>query len=286
MKKTILLAAALGLFAAGTVQAVDSTVGSHTAPAGSGIKGSKHDLSSLTGLDAFYPSEIKDGDLAGQQDPLDRICIWCHAPHHTMVQADSAEIDYLPLWNHEVTHQTYTVYESDFGDGPDATGLAGVGVDGDVNQFADRHVLNAADQGNLGQPGGVSRLCLSCHDGTVAVNEYGRDPQRKYSQSGGGDMINAQWMIGGNPYGLLNHHPIGFNYIDVANVDDEIADPSTPISGGGGGSAATTIGSLLYNGGQMECVTCHDVHNSKNTGETFLWVSDRQSAFCLTCHLK
>ena len=281
MKKTILLAAALGLFAAGTVQAIDSTTGSHTAPAGSGITGSKHDLSSLTGLDAFYPSITP----AGGADPLDRVCIWCHAPHHTMVQSDSAEIDYLPLWNHEVTHQSYTVYESDFGEGPEASGMDGVGTDGSAEQFADRHLLNARD--TLGQPGGVSRLCLSCHDGTVAVNEYGRDPQREYSQSGDGTgaKINAQWMIGGNPYGLLNHHPIGFNYIAVANVDDEIADPSTPISGSGT-PEMTTIGSLLYNGGQMECVTCHDVHNSKNTGETFLWVSDRQSAFCLTCHLK
>jgi len=281
MKKTILLAAAFGLFAAGTVQAIDSTTGSHNAPAGSGIKNSKHDLSSLTGLDTWYPSITGAG-----ADPLDRVCIWCHAPHHTMVTGDSAGINYLPLWNHEVTHQTYTVYESSFeGEGPTASGLDGVGTAHNNEQFADRHLLNAVSHGNLGQPGGVSRLCLSCHDGSVAVNEYGRDPQREYSQSGGGAKINAQWMIGGNPYGLLNHHPIGFNYLAVAAVDDEIADPTTPISGSGT-AEMTTIGSLLYNGGQMECVTCHDVHNSKNTGETFLWVSDRQSAFCLTCHLK
>ena len=277
MKKTILLAAALGLFAAGTVQAVDSTTGSHNAPAGSGIKGSKHDLSSATGLDTFYPSANKAGT---GQDPLDRICIWCHAPHHTMTTGDSAGINYLPLWNHEVTHQSYTVYESDFGEGPESAGTDALAA----SAFADRHLLNARTDGALGQPGGVSRLCLSCHDGTVAVNEYGRDPQRKYSQSGGGDMINTQWMIGGNPYGLLNHHPIGFSYIAVSEADDEIKHPDTVIAGSGTGT--TTIRSLLYNGGQMECVTCHDVHNSKNTGETFLWVSDRQSAFCLACHDK
>ena len=277
MKKTILLAAAFGLFAAGTVQAIDSTTGSHVAPAGSGITGSKHDLSSLTGLDSFYPSITS----TNTKDPLDRVCIWCHAPHHTMVTADSAGIDYLPLWNHEVTHQTYTVYESDFGDGP----TAAQNIEGEDMQFADRHLLNARTVGGLGQPGGVSRLCLSCHDGSVAVNEYGRDPQREYSQSGNGAKINAQWMIGGNPYGLLNHHPIGFSYVDVAAVDDEIKDPDTVIAGSGS-TSVTTIRSLLYKGDQMECVTCHDVHNSKNSGETFLWVSDRQSKFCLSCHDK
>ena len=283
MKKTILLAAAFSLVAAGTVQALDSTTGSHLAPAGSGIQGSKHDLSSFTGLDTFYPA-VNEQD--GGADPLDRICIWCHAPHHTMTTAEAAGILYLPLWNHEVTHQTYTVYESDFGDGPDPSGMAGVGVVGSNEQFADRHLFNG--RATIGQPGGVSRLCLSCHDGTVAINNYGRDKQRDYSESGrdnSGAMINAQWEIGANPYGLLNHHPIGFSYLDVALHDDEIADPATPIVGSGT-PELTTIGSLLYGGGRMECVTCHDVHNSKNTGETFLWISDRQSAFCLTCHLK
>jgi predicted CXXCH cytochrome family protein len=278
MKKTILLAAAFGLIAAGTVQAADSTTGSNTAAAGAGILNSKHDLSSNTGLDIKYNGS----------DPLDRVCIWCHAPHHTMVPGDAANIQYLPLWNHEVTDEIYQTYESDFGEGPDASGMAGVGQVGSNEQFADRHLLNAT----IGQPGGVSRLCLSCHDGTVAVNEYGRDPQRAYSKSSGGITITnqldtgtaGQFMIGGNPYGLLNHHPVGFNYHDVALLDDEIRDPAFAIAGTGT-PEMTTIGSLLYQG-KMECVTCHDVHNSKNTGETFLWISDRQSAFCLTCHIK
>ena len=267
MKKTILLAAALGLFAAGTVYAFDNPAGSFNAAPGAGITGSKHDLSALTGIGSVYPS-------GPTKDPLDRICIWCHAPHHSMVTNDSAGINYLPLWNHQVTTQVYNLYKSDFGDGPEASTLL-------VPGFDNRHLFNGAD--TIGQPGGVSRLCLSCHDGTVAVNEYGRAPQRKYSISSGGAKINAQFMIGGNPYGLLNHHPIGFNYAAVAAVDDEIAPVTTQVSGTGQGM--TTIGSLLY-AGKMECVTCHDVHNSKNTGETFLWKSDAQSGFCLTCHLK
>lgn len=273
MKKTILLAAAFGLFAAGTVQAVDSTTGSNNTAAGAGITGSKHDLSALTGIGSFYPSIRPDGQGA---DPLDRICIWCHAPHHSMVTNDSAGINYLPLWNHEVTSQIYNLYMSDFGDGPDSAGAAAL----TTNAFADRHLYNG--EATNGQPGGVSRLCLSCHDGTVAVNEYGRAPQRAYSQSTGGAKINAQFMIGGNPYGLLNHHPIGFSYVAVAAMDDEIRPTSTVVTGSSGNM---TIGSLLYNE-KMECVTCHDVHNSKNSGETFLWVSDAQSKFCLTCHAK
>ena len=254
MKKTILLAAAFGLFAAGTVLAYDDPYGSNGVLPGSGITGSKHDLSAATGIGSFYPTST----LAGGADPLDRICIFCHAPHHSMVTNDSASINYLPLWNHEVTDRSYNMYESDFGDGPSAVAAGVLAVDA----FADSHLLNAD---LTGQPGGVSRLCLSCHDGSVAVNEYGRAPQREYSISTGGAKIDEQFMIGGNPYGLLNHHPIGFDYAEVAAADNEIAEVTKAFTGAGG--TLVTIGSLLYNG-KMECVTCHDVHNSKNAGET------------------
>jgi len=274
MKKTLLLAAALGLAVAGVAQAQNSTTGSFNAPAGSGIVGSKHDLSIATGI----------GNLYGQTDALDRICIYCHAPHHAIQEADAAGIKYLPLWNHGVTTQFYNTYQSDFGDGPTASGLAGVGVTSDTAQFADRHLFNG--EATIGEPGSVSRLCLSCHDGTVAVNEYGFAPGRTESRGAATHYIADQFKIGGAG-NLTNHHPIGFSYLDVAQHDDEIADPDTVVNGAGAGSKEmTTIRSLLYGGEMMECVTCHDVHNTKNTGETFLWKSDRNSGFCLTCHLK
>jgi predicted CXXCH cytochrome family protein len=37
---------------------------------------------------------------------------------------------------------------------------------------------------------------------------------------------------------------------------------------------------------QMECGTCHSIHNKGNTGETLLWRSDTNSRLCLTCHDK
>ena len=273
MKKSILLAAAFGLVVVGTAQAQTNNMhGSYNALPGSGITSSKHDLSNLTGI----------GDLYGQTDELDRICIYCHAPHHTMQEADSEGIKYLPLWNHAVTSLYYNTYQSDFGDGPDSVGTAV--LDAVSGQFADRHLFNGAD--TIGEPGSVSRLCLSCHDGSVAVNEYGFDPGRDESKGAGGSFIASQFKIGGGG-NLTNHHPIGFKYTDVVLVDDEINPVTTLISPGlGGDHDGTTIGSLLYNGGYMECVTCHDVHNSKNTGETFLWISDQNSQFCLACHNK
>lgn len=233
--------------------------------AGTGIIGSAHDLSLATGQGAIY----------GQTDELDRLCIYCHAPHHTIQESDAAGISYLPLWNHEVTTQFYSTYQSDFGGGPSASDLDGVGISGDDDQFIDRHLLNAIE--TLGEPSSVSRLCLSCHDGTVAINAYGFTPS---SSIGSGDtFITGSFLIGGSG-NLRNHHPIGFDYAHVTNYDDEIADEYDRFGG-----TDVTIFSVLDNG-KMACGTCHDVHNTNNEGESLLWTSDRNSKFCCTCHLK
>jgi predicted CXXCH cytochrome family protein len=143
------------------------------------------------------------------------------------------------------------------------------------------------------QPGGVSKLCLSCHDGNVAVNNYGR----VQNGAGNGDdastgvfkgdapvFIVDDYKIGKNG-DLSNHHPIGFDYVTVYNTDDEIQSIGSNFTVDKSGATVYTIGDLLW-GGKMECTTCHDVHNTKNQGEKFLWKSDVQSALCLTCHVK
>jgi predicted CXXCH cytochrome family protein len=240
-------------------------------PAGTGINGTVHDLATPhNGMNY----------TALPADPLQRICIFCHAPHSTWrlspanggpgagvgsgPQAPDA-FDYLPLWNHELTGNfaSYTMYQN----GPGAPTIG-------------PHASQAIQNGMV--PGGTSLLCLSCHDGSVAVNSYGNSSQLSYSQSGGGPTIGAQYVIGQNNY-LGNHHPIGFNYDSVQAVDTEIRSADTAYLG-----AAGPVRNHLYGPGNtnMECGTCHAVHNKGNTGETLLWRSDTQSHLCLTCHDK
>jgi len=268
MKKTLILAPmvfGLGLFlCAGTVLAVSHAPEYSKQQPGTGISGTAHDLRMGTLVGDYYNANDVDNAYAGAADPdLNRICVWCHAPHHTLKPANYAgDIDYLPLWNHRTTTMVYQTYTN------------GADEPSDPN-----HLSQAERIAN--QPGSVSKLCLSCHDGTVAVNEYGFLPgDIKSSGTRKGDtakFIQGQYKIGegGN---LTNHHPIGFDYEAVASVDDEIALPSATMGN-------YRIGDLLW-AGKMECTTCHDVHNTKNTGEKFLWKSDKNSEFCLTCHLK
>jgi len=226
---------------------------------GTGINGTPHDLRQGQ-PGGNYPAQ--------PPDYLNRICVWCHAPHHAYRPNGSgqgtgpeapADYTYLPLWNHGVTTQIFTPYTP----GSDQP-LSGSKHPQSVDYFD--------------KVGSVSLLCLSCHDGTVAVNEYGHAPQDSKSRSSGGNAIADQYKIGADGY-LVNHHPIGFDYDSVAAEDTEIYDSSTAQFG------TTPVSNYLWNG-KMECSTCHAVHNTGNSGEKFLYVSDQNSNLCLSCHAK
>ena len=165
-------------------------------------------------------------------------CITCHTPHN----ADMGVAD-APLWNHEVTASTFTAYDTPT---MDAT---------------------------AGQPSGTSKLCLSCHDGTVAVDNYG-------GATGGTDLITGNKNLGTD---LSGDHPVSFLYdAALATSDGELHDPTNTNSGLG-----STITSDLLVGNKVECSSCHDVHNTVAVNGTKLLVkSNNASALCFTCHAK
>ncbi len=228
-----------------------------------GITGTVHDLG--TSHDGMNYT-------ASPADPLNRSCIFCHAPHNTYRLSTAAggagpqapaEFDYLPLWNHSLQANTaYTMYEN----GP------GAPLNGPQ---ASQAILN----GQMA-PGSTSLLCLSCHDGSVAVNSYGNGAQLARSVSTGVNKISTSYVIGQDRY-LGNHHPIGFNYDIVQAGDPQIRDADAAML-----TPTTFVRDHLYGGSSMECGTCHSVHNKGNAGETLLWRSDQNSELCLTCHDK
>ena len=251
MKRYISICLAIGFVLAAATAAMAG------AAPGSGIQGTLHDLST-TG----------PGGIAISNTTETRICVFCHTPHFAAKASDMAaqNIHYFPLWNHTLssitTYQTYT--NTDNGETPNSI----------------QHQLNAD---LLAGPGGPSRLCLSCHDGSIAVNSYGTFQGNPSPGAGTGPVMPAGYRIGGGG-DLSNHHPVGFDYAAViAAGDDEINDPSNPLKNS---SRGLIINDLLW-GGKVECTSCHDVHNTKNDGSKFLWVNDNnQSDLCLSCHLK
>lgn len=164
------------------------------------------------------------------------ICIVCHTPHNADISVVGA-----PLWNHQVTTTTFTLYAS------------------------------ATLDATVGQPLASSKLCLSCHDGTVAVDNFG-------GQTNGNDFISGSDLLGTD---LSDDHPISFTYdAALASLDGGLFDPTTVSSGLGG-----TIDQDLLLGGQVQCASCHDVHNGAGLSD-LLRLSNAGSALCLTCHNK
>jgi predicted CXXCH cytochrome family protein len=163
-----------------------------------------------------------------------QICIVCHGPHNTDVTVQDA-----PLWNHQLTVATFTPYSS------------------------------ASMNATVGQPDASSKLCLSCHDGTVAVDNFG------------GNASGTFFLIGSTLIGtdLSDDHPVSFTYdAALALADGGLADPTITNSGLGG-----TIDQDLLIGHKVQCASCHDVHNSSGI-DNLLIKSNAQSGLCLTCH--
>jgi predicted CXXCH cytochrome family protein len=202
-------------------------------------------------LNLFSNIKNTHHDFKGAAWTNNETCRLCHTPHNAIANI-------TPLWNHQLSSATYTVYSSST---IDAT---------------------------IGQPSGESKLCLSCHDGTVALNNIG-------GNTSGNSMIKAWSNIGTN---LSSHHPISFDYNSaLATADGELADPSTAPSGLGG-----TIGQDFLQDGKMQCSSCHDVHVARKlddsctgchimhgpikTKSLSIRVSNDNSALCLTCHKK
>ncbi len=164
------------------------------------------------------------------------LCVVCHTPHG----ADTTTTE-GPLWNHRPTAQTFTVYSS--------------------------RTLTATD---VGQPTGTSKLCLSCHDGTVAIDSYGSN--------------DGSWFMGGPKAvglggDLSDDHPISFVYdSSLASADGMLHDPAARSSGLGG-----TIEQDLLENRRLECSSCHDVHDG-DADNHLLRVTLSGSMLCLTCH--
>ncbi len=172
-----------------------------------------------------------------------QICTPCHAPH-------SAGTLPAPLWDSESAIQTFPTYG--------------------------KTRLPTMAEALRGQPDGMSKICLSCHDGIIALDRYGRQPD-----------TSAGWA-GGDRHGFApsSNHPISFVYdTALATKDGRLYDPSTRLSGLTG-SKGTIAADMLFSN-RMECSSCHDVHNTKAAPGTKLLVKDTAgSALCLTCHNK
>ena len=164
-----------------------------------------------------------------------RICIFCHTPHHAT--------SLTPLWSREPSGLTYTLYESS--------------------------TLSAT----LQQPRGASKLCLSCHDGTVGLGLLSRT--LNYDLDTGLGKMPTHADPRKNPNlgtDLSDDHPISFIY----TADPELRDASTLQSAG------IKLEQEVF----LECTACHNPHDNRNGNFLVVNVDAQHDALCTKCHNK
>lgn len=170
-----------------------------------------------------------------------QICVFCHAPHNSRTQA--------PLWNRNDSGGTYVMYWSPTMDAYASAGAAP-------------------------QPNGNSKLCLSCHDGTLALGATvasGNIPM-----SGGITTL----PVGATYFGLdlSGHHPISF-VLSNALVATNNAKGDMPLRTAAQVRAAGIA--QLDSVDRVQCTSCHDSHSDR-FGKFLRSAST--DALCQSCH--
>ncbi len=162
------------------------------------------------------------------------VCIFCHTPHH-------ARQDIPYLWNRSAQTTNYTPYASS--------------------------TLSAT----VGQPTSASKLCLSCHDGTIALGAVLSEPT-PISFMGANTLSGRSSSLTTD---LSDDHPVSFDYqSSITSGNLELVDTTALI-----GSQVQ-----LDSTGQLQCTACHDPHD--DAWGKFLVMSNQNSALCIKCHNK
>ncbi len=197
----------------------------------------------------LFAAEPRRGDFAGRETIVgsahdlsatgpgrvhameeEQVCIFCHTPHNATGQR--------PLWNRHMPPTHYRIYES------------------------------STTDARIDQPSGPSKMCLSCHDGSLAIGLLASRPDEIVVMS----RRTLDPRSGSVSVDLSDDHPIGFRYDRaLAGRDHQLSNPDVV-------SRELPLGKH----GEMHCTTCHDPHN--NHLGNFLRITNVRSSICLSCH--
>ena len=230
------------------------------------------------------------GGIAGATT---QVCVFCHTPHGSSATAEA------PIWNKPVNATPGATYA--------------------------RYASTTLDATNLAV-GSVSLACLSCHDGTQAMNAVINAPGSGTVApvSGVNQMVENAASTGIPNLGtnLSNDHPISMQYAgggcvksatactgdadfvapnydsingaDIWWVDTDNTRPVTvnAVAVTGSNTKREKTDMILYTRTLttaqpfVECASCHDPHQTVSRPVQFLRIDNSGSEVCLACHLK
>lgn len=182
-------------------------------------------------MNSYSGSQTQGGTTANATGGTGDVCYYCHAAHNTLVGA-------APLWarNNPVT-TSYVTYSSST-------------ISKNINGIMDP----------------VSLACLSCHDGTIAVNQtikgrVGGLATDKFM------LGNATAKIGPN---LSNDHPVSIAWAGTGYAGLTATMPAAFQPYNIGGSPG------------LACASCHEPHGTAFS--KFLRADPNSGSFCVSCH--
>ncbi|WP_371374260.1 cytochrome c3 family protein [Thalassotalea aquiviva] len=260
------------------------------ATANAGIADTKHNLGTSGAAGNNKLSTVTA--QAGKTPDATEICVFCHTPHGANSGIDA------PLWNKTFKPGTYETYAD----------MNSTSIDGETLTV-----------------GSVSIACLSCHDGSQAMdvmsNESGsgEDTIASVVWEGGtqtSGKMNGFAAVAGDSATLKNDHPIGIQYAGggytatdptaSAGVEQKDADFHAPATANINGNQVWWVDTaggatdkrekedmVLYSrtgttSGDIEpFVECASCHDPhQSETNTFLRIDNTGSAVCLACHDK
>ncbi len=199
-----------------------------------------------------------------------QVCIFCHAPHN----ADSVE---APLWNRNDTAVTTFIMATtqwvNWGRGP-----------------------TGADS----QPTTISKKCLSCHDGTIAIGDVRNGAPTAPIAMAVSSRLDGDGSLkddSSNPFGSANGYDLRGGHVISFNYDQfytNAGNPSTRFKTWNEIKTAGDDKSMFDKQGRMQCHTCHDPHtdwcddSNKTIGKDPFWRKacdgNGNGSVCNACH--
>jgi len=190
------------------------------------------------------------------------LCNFCHIAHKTAADTYPTYIGPV-LWNHTLSSvSSYGVYSSNT--------FNSYGTD-----ISDLGALNGAGYTS-------SNMCLSCHDGTIAVASFygavGSVTQgQTYKDKARNTFVNM--LSSATIKDLTNTHPVNFTYYGASWI------PNAGVLAPASVSSVDGAGAIPLENGKMQCWTCHDAHNGASGIFEQNFPAQSSGTFCTYCHL-
>lgn len=176
-----------------------------------------------------------------------RICVFCHTPHSQRVEK--------ALWNRGEAEGPFLHYTSPSMDAKEATALRPLT--------------------------GSSKLCMACHDGTVALGAFGRrrSPEPMTGTESGRIPPRSRSNLG---HDLSGSHPVSLRVTPELVAENNARDSLlAPVE-----AMRSDPDVHLDASGEIQCTTCHDPHDDSNfeSSGVHFYRKPRFSDVCTVCH--